>query len=254
MKFEIIRNDITNMNVDAIVLPANSKLKEGTGTSNAIFEKAGRKELVNACNVHGKVEVGSSVPTLAYNLDAKYILHTVVPKWKNGKHHEYEMLSTAYFSTLFLADQIGCESVAFPLLAAGNNGFDLQLAYEIAKESIESFVAKKTLNKVYLTVYDRKVVMMLESNGIEVQEIVDEMYVLQKQEDCKLPVQRAIEDSKDIAQKFLEDSWAMARDYLNNPENRKKLIEQGAKIAWNVIEKKAKDKLGLKQIEEQKGH
>jgi len=55
MKFEIIRNDITNMNVDAIVLPANSKLKEGTGTSNAIFEKAGRKELVNACNVHGKV-------------------------------------------------------------------------------------------------------------------------------------------------------------------------------------------------------
>ena len=245
MKFEIIRNDITNMKVDAIVLPANSKLKEGTGASNAIFEKAGRKELVKACKEHEPVEVGSSVPTLAYNLDAKYILHTVVPKWKNGKHHEYELLSTAYFSTLYLADQIGCESVAFPLLASGNNGFDLQLAYEIAKESIESFEPKKALNKVYLTVYGRNVVMMLESAGIEVQEIIDEMYVLQKQDERKLPIQRVVDDSKEIAQKFLEDSWKMAKKHLNDPENRKKLIEQGAKIAWNVTEEKAKAKLGL---------
>ena len=101
MEFKIIRNDIANMKVDAIVLPANSRLREGSGTSNAIFEKAGRKALEKECKRYGKVEVGNSVPTLAYELDAKFILHTVVPKWKNGKQQEY---SAAYLSALSLAD------------------------------------------------------------------------------------------------------------------------------------------------------
>jgi len=238
MRIEIVRNDITNMKADAIVLPANTKLKEGAGTSNAIFEKAGRKELEKACKKIGKIDVGESVPTLAYNLGAKYILHTVVPKWKNGKKQEYETLSAAYLSTLYLADQIECETVAFPLLAAGNNGFDLQLAFEIAMESIENYVPKKKLDTIFLVVYDRAVVEMLREYGIDITENIDELYVLQKKDELKLPVQRVAEEGQELAQKFLEDAWQMAKEYLNNSDNRKKIIEQGAKKAVDIAIKK----------------
>lgn len=94
MQFEMIRNDITSMSVDAIVLPANSRLKEGSGTSKAIYERAGRKELEKACKAalkeYGKIYVGGSVPTLAFNLNADFIIHSVVPKWIDGQHTKNE--------------------------------------------------------------------------------------------------------------------------------------------------------------------
>ena len=81
MKFELVKTNIINIPADAIVLPANTLLKEGSGASAAIFEAAGRKKLTQACKKIGSCEVGSAVPTLAFNLDANYIIHAVVPKW-----------------------------------------------------------------------------------------------------------------------------------------------------------------------------
>lgn len=84
MNFEIVRNDITNMKVDVIVLPANKYLKEGSGTSKAIFEKAGRAQLERACKEylkkHGALWIGCAVPTPGFSLDADYIIHAVLPK------------------------------------------------------------------------------------------------------------------------------------------------------------------------------
>ena len=151
MLFEVVQNDITNMHTDAVVLPANEHLKEGRGTSHAIFEKAGRKELTKACRELRFCSIGEAVPTLAFKLDANYIIHAVVPKWIDGEHEEYEYLSAAYLSALKIADIMGCKSVAFPLMASGNNGFDLNLAYEIAKESFTAFESVN-LQKVYLVV------------------------------------------------------------------------------------------------------
>ena len=127
------------MSVDAVVLPANEKLKEGSGTPKAIFEKAGRKELTKACAEIKTCKMGEAVPTLGFKLNADYIIHVVVPKWVDGEHQEYDYLSAAYLSALNVADIMNCETIAFPLLASGNNGFDLGLAYDIAKSSIESF-------------------------------------------------------------------------------------------------------------------
>ena len=138
MKFDIVKTNIVNVHADAIVLPANTALKEGSGTSTAIFEAAGRKKLTQACKKIGSCEVGSAVPTLAFDLEAKYIIHAVVPKWIDGNHNEYDLLSSAYLSALKVADIMGCTSIAFPLLASGNNGYDLDLAFQIAKESINS--------------------------------------------------------------------------------------------------------------------
>lgn len=150
----VVSGNIADAKADAIVLPANENLLEGPGASAAIFEAAGRSELTEACRKEGKCKVGSAVVTPAFNLDADYIIHAVVPKWRGGKHNEYDLLCSAYLSALNLADEMECESVAFPLLASGNNGFDYSMAFDIAKLSIQSFKASH-LKQVFLVLFNK---------------------------------------------------------------------------------------------------
>ena len=150
----VVSGNIADAKADAIVLPANENLLEGPGASAAIFEAAGRTELTEACRKEGKCKVGSAVVTPAFNLDADCIIHAVVPKWRGGKHNEYNLLCSAYLSALNLADEMECESVAFPLLASGNNGFDYSMAFDIAKLSIQSFKATH-LKQVFLVLFNK---------------------------------------------------------------------------------------------------
>lgn len=239
MQFEITRNDITNMAVDAIVLPANLRLREGSGTSKAIFEKAGRKELEKACKgalkKYRQLYRGGAIPTLAFNLEAKFIIHSIVPKWVDGKHHEYELLSSAYLSALGLADVMSCESIAFPLLASGNNRFDLNIAFEIAKESIESYQPTNKLKRVILVLYDAGAMQIARTQGLFVEEVIDDVYTLANDENYVLPGQRAINCGLDLAGKFLDDGINMAMAYLDDQENRKKIIQGGINIAQMAI-------------------
>ena len=103
MEYKIVRDDISKFSADAIVIPANPLLKEGSGTSNAIFSKAGKKELKKACsdvvNRLGQIYVGTAVPTLAFKMDADFIIHAVTPRWIDGQHNEYELLSSAYYAS-----------------------------------------------------------------------------------------------------------------------------------------------------------
>ena len=116
----IVKGNIIDAKVDAIVLPAHTKLKEGSGASQEIFKAAGRKNLTKVCKEIGYCEMGSAVATAGFDLGCKTIIHTVVPKWIDGKHNEYDFLSTAYVSALQLADVMECKSIAFPSLASGN--------------------------------------------------------------------------------------------------------------------------------------
>jgi len=245
MKFEIVRNDIVNMEVDAIVLPANTKLHEGSGVSKHIFEKAGRKNLEKACKKIGKAEVGTAVPTVGYDLDADYIIHAVVPKWIDGTHNEYQYLSAAYLSALYLANEIGCTSLAFPLLAAGNQGFDEELAFEIAQRSIELFEPDYRLEKVYLVVYNKEVMTMLRNRNIIVEEFIDEKYVLLNDQKYQAPAERALEKGKAIAVDILSDGFELVKDQIISPEKRKKLIERTTFLAKYIVDKK-----GDKRIKE----
>lgn len=234
MIFDVVQNDITNMAVDAIVLPANEKLKEGSGTSRAIFEKAGRKELTNACKELRSCPVGEAVPTRAFDLDANYIIHAVVPKWIDGEHNEYEFLSAAYLSALKVADIMSCRSIAFPLLASGNNGFDLNLAFEIARESITAFDATN-LKNVYLVVYGDTIATFLKGKGVSVANLqhIDKPH--KADSPLKNKFMRFCDDGKELAIKVLEDELANAIEYLKDPENRKQLIDTGFRIAKFVI-------------------
>lgn len=235
MNFRVIQNDITNMLVDAIVLPANEHLKEGRGTSKAIFQKAGRKDLTRACKEIGSCKIGDAVPTLAYNLAANYIIHAVVPKWIDGEHQEYEYLSAAYLSALNIADVMECETIAFPLLAAGNNGFDLSLAYEIAKTSIESFEGNN-LKSAILVVYGDTVATFLKGKGVYVEnaKVFDKIHAVE--DSTQLQVVQVKAAGKQIAKQILLEQMAKAVKYLEDPKNREKVVKKGIEIVKFVKE------------------
>ena len=139
MKFKIIKANIVDVASDAIVLPANEGLKEGPGSSKAIFSAAGRKELTQACKKLGHRNIGSAVPTLAYNLSSKYIIHAVGPVYHDGKHHEDQLLYSAYKQSLKLAKDHNCHSIAFCLISAGIFGYPVDEAWRKALQACMDF-------------------------------------------------------------------------------------------------------------------
>ncbi len=131
MPLKIIRNDITKVEADAIVNTANPRPIIGNGTDTAIHTAAG-PELLAARQQIGEIAVGHSVATPAFDLPAKYLLHTVSPFWIDGEHGEEELLLKAYNAALELAESLGCRSVSFPLLSAGCYAFPTDIALSVA--------------------------------------------------------------------------------------------------------------------------
>ena len=120
MPFNIIRNDITKMNVDVIVNAANTDLKMGGGVSGAIFKAAGLIELQTACDKVAPIKTGEAVITPGFNLLAKYIIHTAGPIYDSWSKEENKIhLYNAYRNSLKLALKNNCKSVAFPLISSG---------------------------------------------------------------------------------------------------------------------------------------
>ena len=236
MNFEVVKTNIVNVAASAIVLPANEQLKEGSGTSHAIFEAAGRKELTKACEKIGRCDVGSAIPTLAYNLKSRYIIHAVVPRWIDGESGEYDLLSSAYISALNAADILGCESVAFPVLASGHNGFDKELAVNIAKESIDRF-SPINLKKVILVIYGDNMKELMVSLGYQVTVIPDKIYADERKIDQKANLDKILADGKIFAQKALEEQMPKVIEWLKDEKNREKVIKGGVEIAKFVIAK-----------------
>ena len=156
MPLEIIRNDITKVKADAIVNTANPKVGYGPGVDSAIYEAAGADDLLKERAKIGDMAPGTAAITPAFNLDAKYIIHTVGPYWTNGHHGEPEAVTKCYKQSLALAKKSSCESVAFPLLSTGNNGFPKDLALSIAIKEISTFLLENEM-MVYIVVYDKEV-------------------------------------------------------------------------------------------------
>ena len=237
MEFSIVKTNIANIAADAIALPANEQLKEGSGSSRSIFEAAGRKELTKACAQIGHCDIGNAVPTLAFKLNAKFIIPAVVPRWIDGESGEYDLLSSAYFSALNIADVMKCDSIAFPILASGNNGFDKELAVQIAMESIDRF-SGIYLKKVILVVYGDSMEELVKSMGHTVIYIPEKIRIEEKNVEHKAQMRKMLEDGKDIAQKFMEDQISKALEWLKDEENREMVLKYGIMIAQFVITKK----------------
>lgn len=175
MPFEIIRNDITKMKVDAIVNSANPNVFIGSGVDSAIHAVAG-PELFEARKSIGEICVGVAVSTPAYNLNAKFVIHTVGPVWRGGVENEIEKVKECYKNSLDLASELNCKSIAFPLISTGTYGFPKSEALKIAISVISEFVLVNDMN-VYLVVYDRASYTLSEKLFSAVEKFIDDNYI-----------------------------------------------------------------------------
>ena len=153
MPLNIIHDDITKMNVDAIVNAANINLKMGSGVCGAIFKAAGANNLQAVCNNIAPIKTGEAVITQGFRLPAKYIIHTVGPIYHDGKHEEDRLLRKAYTNSLECAVENGCDSIAFPLISSGAYGYPVTEALQIAISAIRDFIREHDIN-VFLVIFD----------------------------------------------------------------------------------------------------
>ena len=176
MPFRIIRNDITKVRADAVVNSANPDPKIGTGADSAVYEAAGKDLMLAERKKIGAMKQGEAAVTPAFRLPAKYVIHTVGPVWIDGKHGEFDVLRSCYRKSLLLADHLGCESIAFPLIATGNYGFPKDKALDIALAVIREHLADSELN-VTLVVFDRSAYQTASGLTEQIEEFIDENYV-----------------------------------------------------------------------------
>ena len=159
MSLEIVVNDITKMEVDAIVNAANRTLLGGGGVDGCIHAAAGR-ELLEECRTLGGCLTGCAKITGGYRLPCKYVIHTVGPVWQGGNCGERERLISCYESSLKLAYENGCKTVAFPLISSGVYGYPKQEAFNIARDTINEFLKSHDMT-VYIVLYNMGLYKML---------------------------------------------------------------------------------------------
>ena len=178
MPFQIVRNDITNMQVDAIVNTANPKPVIGYGVDAGIHQKAGPK-LLEARQKVGPIPVGDAAITPGFDLSAKYVIHAVSPVWLDGSHEEETLLRACYERSLKLAKRYRCRSVAFPLISSGNYGFPKDKALQIALDAIRGFLNDHEM-MVSLVVFDREAFQLSRQRYREVASFIDDNYIQEK--------------------------------------------------------------------------
>jgi O-acetyl-ADP-ribose deacetylase (regulator of RNase III) len=266
MPFNIVRQDITKMKVDAIVNAANTELLMGGGVCGAIFNAAGAKELQDACDKISPIQTGEAVITPGFKLPAKYVIHAAGPVYDHSnKKQSADLLSSAYINSLRLAVQNGCESIAFPLISSGIYGYPKAEALQIATAAITGFLAENDI-EVYLAVFDKTAFIVSEQLMGEVASYIDENYIdthesrrrklldVEKQSlaEANAPVFGALPQAMESSADSLEDLV----DNLDEPfsDTLLKLIDRKGKTDVEVYKRANIDRKLFSKIRSIKGY
>lgn len=181
MPFTIVRQDITRMQVDAIVNAANTELKMGGGVCGAIFQAAGAAALQAACRKAAPIPTGGAVLTPGFNLPAKYIIHAAGPVYRSWDAAQSErLLRSAYLESLRLALRHRCVSIAFPLISSGIYGYPKEDALRVATAAIGDFLMQHDMD-VYLAIFDKASFVISRKLAGAVESYIDENYVFSHQ-------------------------------------------------------------------------
>ena len=159
MALKIIRNDITKMKVDAVVNTANSEPIVGDGCDTAIYNAAGRENLLAMRKRIGHIDEGEADITPGFKLPAKYIIHAVSPLYIEGDDTVEEKLRNCYRNSLRIAKEKGLHSIAFPLISTGSFGYPKEEGLRVAVDEINAFLLKNMMD-ITIVVFDKKSVSL----------------------------------------------------------------------------------------------
>ena len=211
MPLEIVRNDITKMAVDAIVNAAKESLLGGGGVDGCIHRAAG-PELLAECRTLGGCKTGDAKITKAYRLPCKYVIHTVGPIWNGGQYGEKEKLVSCYRTSLALAKEHKCETVAFPLISSGIYGYPKDQALRVAVDTIGEFLMENDMT-VYIVIFDRAAYQISGKLFADIAEYIDDHYV-DEHTDSHRERLRRLKHLESKASKVCEDA---APDFMAAP-------------------------------------
>lgn len=163
----LTQEDLTTLEVDAIINAANTSLLGGGGVDGAIHRRAG-PELLEACRKLGGCETGQVKMTRGYELPAKYIFHAVGPIWKGGHENEADLLKSCYLEALKLAVDLDVQSLAFPAISCGVYAFPINEACRLAHEVLQEAQKRSPrLKKILLVCFDPKVLKAYQELGLK---------------------------------------------------------------------------------------